>query len=128
MKRALPATGGSRFDPQIARDFRDLGIDVLQAYGLTETTAAVFANSPRNNVIGSVGPALPGRKGRSSTPARKMADAVGLIAIKGVDRHEGILEPSRRRRSGPARRLVSHRGLRYFDSGGNLFLPVARKK
>ena len=27
------ATGGSRFDPAIARDFHDLGIDVLQAYG-----------------------------------------------------------------------------------------------
>src|SRR5580658_3102026 len=45
-------TGGSRFDPEIAKDFYDLGIDVLQAYGLTETTAAVFANSPSNNVIG----------------------------------------------------------------------------
>src|ERR1700674_3092601 len=32
-------TGGSRFDPAIARAFHDLGIDVLQAYGLTETTA-----------------------------------------------------------------------------------------
>ena len=53
-------TGGSRFDPQIAKDFCDLGIDVLQAYGLTETTAAVFANSPGNNVIGSVGKAMKG--------------------------------------------------------------------
>src|SRR5271169_1213847 len=51
-------TGGSRFAPQIAKDFHDLGIDVLQAYGLTETTAAVFANSPNNNVIGSVGKAM----------------------------------------------------------------------
>src|SRR3984885_13842604 len=44
-------TGGSRFDPAIAGDFYDLGIDVLQAYGLTETTAAVSANSPGDNVI-----------------------------------------------------------------------------
>ena len=36
-------TGGSRFDPEIAKDFYDLGIDVLQAYGLTETTAAAMA-------------------------------------------------------------------------------------
>src|SRR5256885_13794343 len=32
-------TGGSRFDPQIARDFYALGIDEQQAYGLTATTA-----------------------------------------------------------------------------------------
>ena len=40
------ATGGSRFDPAIMRDFHDLGIDILQALGLTETTAAIFVNSP----------------------------------------------------------------------------------
>jgi long-chain acyl-CoA synthetase len=32
-------TGGSRFDPVIARDFYAFGIDVMNAYGLTETTA-----------------------------------------------------------------------------------------
>src|SRR6185437_11784417 len=37
-------TGGSRFDPQIARDFYSLGIDVLQAYGLTETSGGAFVN------------------------------------------------------------------------------------
>ena len=30
-------TGGSRFDPAIARDFYAFGVDVLNAYGLTET-------------------------------------------------------------------------------------------
>ena len=76
-------TGGSRFDPLIASDFYAMGIDVLQAYGLTETTAAVFANSPDDNVIGSVGKALKGveakileekivrgKDGRSATAGR----------------------------------------------------------
>ena len=31
-------TGGSRFDPAIARDMHALGFDILQAYGLTETS------------------------------------------------------------------------------------------
>ena len=49
-------TGGSRFDPQIGCDFYALGIDVSQAYGLTETTGGGFATvCPHNNVIGSVG-------------------------------------------------------------------------
>ena len=39
-------TGGSRFDPKIGRDFYALGIDVLQAYGLTETCGGAFVNSP----------------------------------------------------------------------------------
>src|SRR5207248_7776721 len=53
-------TGGSRFDPKIAQDFYALGIDVLQAYGLTETCGGAFANSPEENVIGSVGRPLKG--------------------------------------------------------------------
>ena len=57
-------TGGSRFDPQIGYDFYALGIDVLQAYGLTETTGAAFAALPHHNVIGSVGPPLPGVEGK----------------------------------------------------------------
>jgi long-chain acyl-CoA synthetase len=57
------ATGGSRFDPAIMRDFYDLGIDILQALGLTETTAAIFVNSPNDNVIGSCGKAMKGVEG-----------------------------------------------------------------
>ena len=48
--------GVDRDSATVALDFYALGIDVLQAYGLTETTGAAFANSPHNNVIGSVGP------------------------------------------------------------------------
>ena len=62
------ATGGSRFDPAIMRDFHDLGIDVLQALGLTETTAAIFVNSPNDNVIGSCGKAMKGVEGKIVDP------------------------------------------------------------
>src|ERR1051326_5726008 len=61
-------TGGSRFDPKIAHDFHDLGIDLLQAYGLTETTGGACVNTPTNNVIGSVGPPLHGGEGRIERP------------------------------------------------------------
>src|SRR6202521_3443163 len=78
-------TGGSRFDPAIARAFHDLGIDVLQAYGLTETTAGIFANSPRDNEIGSVGKALKGVEGKivDSQP-QDDGPAVGEVAVRGA--------------------------------------------
>ena len=53
-------TGGSRFDPAIARDFYSFGIDVLNAYGLTETTGGAFLNPPGHIVFGSVGRPFPG--------------------------------------------------------------------
>jgi len=43
----------------VARDFHAFGIDLLNAYGLTETSAAAFLNPPGQVVIGSVGPPLP---------------------------------------------------------------------
>jgi len=61
-------TGGSRFDPAIARDFYSFGIDVLNAYGLTETTGGAFINPPGQIVFGSVGPPFPESKPKSSIP------------------------------------------------------------
>ena len=104
-------TGGSRFDPAIAKDFYDLGIDVLQAYGLTETTAAVFANSPGNNVIGSVGKAMKGVEAKIVDPHAagrgRTRDRRSSVARRGRD--EGILEPSGCHRRGIARWMVLHR-------------------
>src|SRR4029077_14942719 len=78
-------TGGSRFDPQIGYDFYALGIDVLQAYGLTETTAAAFATSHADNVIGSVGKPLAGTEGKIIDPQpQEGGQAVGEIAIRGA--------------------------------------------
>src|ERR1700733_12846868 len=78
-------TGGSRFDPAIARDFHDLGVDVLQAYGLTANTAAVFANSPNENQIGSVGKAMKGVEAKIVDPQpQDDSPAVGEVALRGA--------------------------------------------
>lgn len=123
-------TGGSRFDPEIARAFRDLGIDILQAYGLTETTAAVYANSPNNNVIGSVGQALKGIEGRIVNP-RQQEDggpAVGEVVLRGPVVMKGYWN----RPDATAAAIRDgwfHTGdLGYFDSHDNLFLTGRQKE
>ena len=123
-------TGGSRFDPEIAEDFYDLGIDVLQAYGLTETTAAVFANSPTNNVIGSVGKAMKGVEERSSDPQPQEdgGPAAGEIALRGAVVMKGYWNRP------DATAAVLRDGwfytgdLGYFDADGNLFLTGRKKE
>ncbi len=123
-------TGGSRFDPQIAKDFRDLGIDVLQAYGLTETTAAVFANSPSNNVIGSVGKAMKGVEGRivDSQPQEDGSPATGEIVLRGAV----VMKAYWNRPDATAAVLRDgwfYTGdLGYFDTDGNLFLTGRKKE
>jgi len=124
------ATGGSRFDPDIARDFRDLGIDVLQAYGLTETAAAVYANYPGDNVIGSVGKVMKGVEGKivDPQPQEDGGPAVGEVALRGAVVMKGYWN----RPDATAAVLRDgwfHTGdLGYFDSHGNLFLTGRKKE
>jgi long-chain acyl-CoA synthetase len=127
-------TGGSRFDPEIAKDFYDLGIDVLQAYGLTETTAAVFANSPGNNVIGSVGKAMKGVEARivyasdDPQPQEDGGPATGEVALRGAVVMKGYWNRP------DATAAVMRDGwfytgdLGYFDGDGNLFLTGRKKE
>ncbi len=70
----LLVTGGSKFDPVIGRDLYSLGFTILQAYGLTETSAAATINTPDEAHIDTVGRPLPGVEA-------KIVD--GEIAIRG---------------------------------------------
>ena len=124
------ATGGSRFDPEIAQDFYDLGIDVLQAYGLTETTAAVYVNSPHDNVIGSVGKAMKGVEGKIVDPQLQedSGPATGEVALRGAVVMKGYWNRP------DATAAVLRDGwfytgdLGYFDSDDNLFLTGRKKE
>ena len=122
-------TGGSRFDPGIAHAFHDLGIDVLQAYGLTETTAAVFANSPHDNEIGSVGKAMKGVEARIVDPQpQEDSPPAGEVALRGPVVMKGYWNRP------DATAAVLRDGwfltgdLGYFDSRGHLFLTGRKKE
>ena len=124
------ATGGSRFDPEIMRDFHDLGIDILQALGLTETTAAIFVNSPKDNVIGSCGKAMKGVEGKIIDPQKQEdgGPAVGELAVRGAVVMKGYWNRP------DATAAVFRDGwfltgdLGYFDPDGNLFLTGRKKE
>jgi len=52
--------GGAPLEPELEEKCRDLGFEVLQGYGLTETSPAVAANAPGAHRLGSVGRPLAG--------------------------------------------------------------------
>ena len=54
------ASGGAALDPALGEAWRDLGVDVLQGYGLSETSPALTFNRLGHNRFGSVGVAVPG--------------------------------------------------------------------
>ncbi len=124
------ATGGSRFDPAIAQDFYDLGIDVMQALGLTETAAAIYVNTPDDIVIGSCGKAMKGVEGKivDPQPQEDGDAAVGELAVRGPVVMKGYWNRP------DATAAVMKDGwfltgdLGYFDSKGHLFLTGRKKE
>jgi long-chain acyl-CoA synthetase len=127
------ATGGSRFDPKIMTDFHDLGIDILQALGLTETTAAIYVNSPDDNVIGSCGKAMKGVEGKivfanDNPQPQEDGPPVGELAVRGAVVMKGYWNRP------DATAAVLRDGwfytgdLGYFDSSGHLFLTGRKKE
>ena len=124
-------TGGSRFDPQVGRDFYALGFDILQAYGLTETTGGAACTPPGSNVIGSAGRPLPGVSMKildAKVPEDGSGPATGEIAISGPIVMQGYYN----RPDATAAVLQDgwlHTGdVGYIDDDGNLFITGRQKE
>jgi long-chain acyl-CoA synthetase len=84
-KMRILVTGGARFDPAIGRDFYKLGFNLLEAYGLTETSGGATLTPPGEGGQGSVGVPLPGIEVKI-VPAESGSldgDLSGEIAIRG---------------------------------------------
>ena len=54
------ASGGAPLDARIGHFMRGAGVNVLEGWGMTETSAAVTLNLPARQRLGTVGPPLPG--------------------------------------------------------------------
>jgi long-chain acyl-CoA synthetase len=79
----LMVTGGSRFDPQIGADLYAMGFDILQGYGLTETSGAATLTRPGDPALDTVGQVIPGNQVRIApreAGADEQADGEVLIA------------------------------------------------
>lgn len=53
-------SGGAKLNPECIKDFRALGIEVQEGYGITECSPLVAANPINKNKPGTVGPAVLG--------------------------------------------------------------------
>ena len=129
-------TGGSRFDAAIARDFYSFGIDVLNAYGLTETSGGAFINPPGHDVVfGSVGRPFPGVEAKiveektvDPQPVEADAPPVGEIAIRSAIVMKGYWNRPEATAEVLRDGWFYTGDLGYFDSGGNLFITGRRKE
>ncbi len=124
-------TGGSRFDPAIARDYYSFGVDVLNAYGLTETSGGAFINPPGEKLVfGSVGHPFPGVEARivDPQPLEDGGPPVGEIAIRGALVMKGYWNRSEATAEALRDGWLYTGDLGRFDAAGNLFITGRRKE
>jgi long-chain acyl-CoA synthetase len=53
-------SGGAALDPEVAATLMNLGLNVYQGYGITETSPVIAAESPTVKRLGTVGKPIPG--------------------------------------------------------------------
>jgi long-chain acyl-CoA synthetase len=73
-------SGGAALDPVIASRLMDLGLNVYQGYGITETSPVIAVETPKVNRLGTVGRPMPGVEVKIHEPN---AEGVGEIWAKG---------------------------------------------
>jgi long-chain acyl-CoA synthetase len=121
----LFVSGGSTFDPRVAQDFHDIGFTILQGYGLTETTGACTVTPVESNVVGSVGPALPGAEIKISAPDET---GIGEILIRGPMVMKGYYQNPAATEEVLKNGWLHSGDLGRIDSEGNLFITGRQKE
>jgi long-chain acyl-CoA synthetase len=123
-------TGGSAFDSKIGRDLQNLGFNVLQAYGLTETTGGAFITPPEANVMGSVGRPLRGVEVKivDPQPAEGAPFPVGEVAIAGPIIMKGYYNRPEATAQTMRDGWLLSGDLGYLDERGNLFITGRKKE
>jgi long-chain acyl-CoA synthetase len=76
----LVISGAAAIDPSVSKGFRDMGIFLLQGYGLTECSPIVTCNREKYFKDESIGLPLPGVEVRIDNPGE---DGVGELAVRG---------------------------------------------
>ncbi len=79
-KNTTFASGGAALDPEIATGFRNLGLNIIQGYGITETAPVIAAEQPHRTKAGTVGLPLPDVEIKIANPNK---DGEGEIVVKG---------------------------------------------
>lgn len=82
-------SGGGPLGERLGHFFQGIGLQILEGYGLTETTAPISVNTPALIKIGSVGKPLPGNSVRIADDGEILAK--GVCVMHGYYKREDLM-------------------------------------
>jgi len=72
-------SGAAALNREIAEWFGAAGINILEGYGMTESSAGSFVNHPDDNRFGTVGPVIPGSEVRIAEDGEVLIKGPGVM-------------------------------------------------
>jgi long-chain acyl-CoA synthetase len=86
---AHAVSGGGPLGERLGHFFQGIGLQILEGYGLTETTAPISVNTPALIKIGSVGKPLPGNSVRIADDGEILTK--GVCVMRGYYQREDLM-------------------------------------
>lgn len=124
-KLKLVVTGGAALDPETEKGFNDLGFDLEQGYGLTETAPVIAAETPKCRRLGSIGKKFPSVEVKIDDPDE---EGIGELMAKGPSIMLGYYENEEATKSALEPDGWFHTGdLARIDKDGFIYI-AGRKK
>ena len=124
-KLRLVVTGGAALDPETEKGFNDLGFDVEQGYGLTETAPVIAAETPKCRRLGSIGKKFPSVEVKIDNPDE---EGIGELMAKGPSIMLGYYENEEATKSALEPDGWFHTGdLARIDKDGFIYISGRKK-
>jgi len=120
----LLIAGGAAPDPKVSKFFREVGFNIIQGYGLTETSPILTLNRVEAFKDDAAGLPLPGVEIKINQPDKK---GVGEIYTKGLNNMLGYYKNQSATSDTFENEWFKTGDLGYFDEDGFLFI-CGRKK
>ena len=115
----LLIAGGAAPDPKVSKFFRDLGFNIIQGYGLTETSPILALNKVENFKDDAAGLPLPGVEININKPDK---NGVGEIYVRGLNVMLGYYKNKAITDDAFDKGWFKTGDLGYFDKDGFLFI------
>jgi long-chain acyl-CoA synthetase len=120
----LLIAGGAAPDPKVSKFFREIGFNIIQGYGLTETSPILTLNRVESFKDDAAGLPLPGVEIKINQPDKK---GVGEIYTRGLNNMLGYYKNQSATSETFENKWFKTGDLGYFDEDGFLFI-CGRKK